>query len=356
MVAALISTLGGCGAGVGGGTFARCGQGSWPQTHVSQQLAAAGSDPQAREGRHVGAEWRRLLDSALLRGIRAAERQGGVASAGIWVDSWSRPVLQGAIERCARMWSVSKVVTSLAAMSLGADGDPFVRRAMVDAITRSDNCAQRRVVLALRKLAGSQAAEVSDVTKVLARAHVTPTGAYEVGAITDDRDCIPYLEATRGTLADPLQPALEFGTLTWSVSDAVSFAHALATHVYGRAGAAMLRLMRLPKRYALQPASRQDYTSPLDRPPSGGDFPSAWRPGYKGGWGGSEQADFVTEEIAVLDIHGHSVALAADFWPSTPASSDDPGRGIAPDALEALFTPVRAVLKPIAHQMAGGAR
>jgi hypothetical protein len=266
----------------------------------------------------------------------------------MWVAGWPTPLTQGATSRSDQLWSISKVATALAVAleSPGAISGP-VYRAMSDAITRSDNCAQWRLALALEQLTGSNASAAAAFRRTFTRAAVSPRGTYEVSG-GDDPTCVPYLIATRGTSPDPFESVVEFGAYTWNVLDAIRFAYTLGTGGYGKSGALVLRLMREPKHYALEPTSRQDYTSPLDRPPSGGDFPSAWRPAYKGGWGGSADDDLLAEQIVVLDVNGHIIALAAMFWPSAPTPNDDPGQGVSPKALEALFSSVRERLEQLA--------
>lgn len=354
VVAAVLATGGGSGAvhqprssGRGAGADRPVASASVRPT-LDGRTPATGRLHTARAADPLAA-WRGPLDIALLHGVEAAEGYGGLASAAIWVQGWPGPVVHGDASRLGRLWSVSKPVTAIAAglLTSGHFGQPLYG-AMTDAITRSDNCAQRRVVLGLQQLAGSKPRAVNDFTKVLELGSVTLHSEYQIGSISEDQDCIPYLQANRGTVSDPLQPALEFGVYTWNVVDAVSFAHALAIGTYGRSGSAVLHLMRLPKQYALAPTSHDDYTSALDRPPSGGDFPASWRPGYKGGWGGSQQGDFLAEQIVDLDLGGHAVSLAAMFWPSAPAPSDDPGRGVSPAALEALLSTVRMRLEHLA--------
>jgi hypothetical protein len=248
------------------------------------------------------------------------------------------------------MWSVSKPVTAVTALSSAANSSQTVGaavdRAMVDALTRSDNCAQRRVVVAVQELNGGVGPADVAFRNVLKDAGAHASGT-PYAAPLSDTSCNAYLASTEGRLstARVRQPALQFGTYEWTVRDAVTFAYALGTGRYGAEGDQVLRWMRRPKARASE-GSPLDYTSPLDLPPSGGRFPAGWQPAYKGGWGGHEQNNFVAEQIVVLKIAGRTVALAAVFRPHVQPPNDDPGTSAAPQALEDVF---RALQARLAH-------
>ena len=297
--------------------------------------------------------WRAPLTAALKEGVQVAESYGGSAAAAAWVEGWSSPIVIGP-DKPDRMWSISKPVAAIA--TLKADGDTAsagVMRAMTAAIQTSDNCGERAVVLTLQHQAGANAPGRFDDT--LALAGVRPRGPLQILPWTEDGpDCLGLIR--NWGVGGLYESAPGFGTYSWTLADAVRFAHALADGTDGAAGATVLRLMRLQKAYTLEPGSPANYTSRLDWPPSGGTFPAAWDPAYKGGWGGHgprpgfPNGDFMSAQIVVLDVGGHRVALAARFWPDREPSSDDPGRTPAPPALHSLFDQVQQTLTGLEHE------
>jgi len=317
---------------------------------VSDGEPHAGPDPSSSS-----AGWRGPLTAALEKGVDLAKRDGGMAAAAVWVDDWSSPVVIGP-DRPDRMWSISKPVAAIATLqasngSLSAN----VNDAMIASIQRSDNCSERGVVLTLQRLAGGNpdtAARRFDDT--LEEAGVQSSGPLQILPASEaGTECLHRLESSG--ISGTSDSAPGFGTYSWTLRDAVSFAHALADGRYGGAGETVLALMRLHKDYGLEPDSTADYTSPLDWPPSGGTFPAVWHPAYKGGWGGHAsrpgfpKGDFMAAQIVVLDLGGHRVALAARFWPSREPSSDDPGVTPAPQALHGLFDQVQETLAGLQH-------
>jgi len=316
----------------------------------SPESAAATVDPAAHAPAYVQ-QWKGPLGDALQQGAELAEFKGGFVAAAIWVDGWSEPIVAGDnAERVGRLWSMSKPVATIALLeALEARGEHpshNLTTAIHWAVTASDNCAMRYIELQLQDVAGSDSAALSLFQGVLHQA-----GIYRTVTVTPAPD-------TPGTCNQPLpwgpiEPALsslQFGTYTWQIRDAVAFAHALIDGVYGDAGRLVARQMRLAKQYAPS-SSPADYTAPLDEPPSGGNvFPAGWHPGYKGGWGGSTQDDFVAGQIVILNIAGVRIGLAAEFWPTVEPSSDDPGKTVAPQALEDLFKNVSVKLHQLEAQ------
>ncbi|MDQ1490004.1 MAG: hypothetical protein QOJ23_2518 [Actinomycetota bacterium] len=294
--------------------------------------------------------WKVPLHDALDRGLAAADAEGGTTQAGIWVDTWATPIVLGNDLGAGRLWSLSKPVTAIAALEIAnAQGGPtpVMTSAMRDAITRSDNCAQRQVVLELQRLAGIDGARTS-FDGVLQRAGVTLSTKAQSAGIASEPDCRPYVARNHLEVPDPGGTVLQFGTGTWTLHDAVQFAHGLAGGTYGRAGETVLELMRQPKE-RVSGSSPTDYTAALDEPPSGGTFPKEWGPAYKGGWGGHSLSppNFRAAQIVVLDVGSHRVALVAIFRPGVQPPSDDPGATRAPQALKALSASVEHTLSDL---------
>ncbi len=316
-----------------------------PRSDKSTAASAVGS---GSDGPPYVQQWQIPLSDALQRGVYAADQRGGTAAAAIWAADWPAPLVAGSAERVDRMWSMSKPVASIALLkSIEALGDvppASVTTAIHWAIAASDNCAMHYIEFNLQQASGSAA--LSLVQNVLRQAGIDQN---ETVTAAPDATCDQRLPW--GAVAADFQ-TLELGTYTWTITDAVRFAHALITGVYGQAGRLVAEQMRLPKQTALL-STPADYTSPLDEPPSGGNvFPASWQPGFKGGWGGSTHDDFLAGQMVILNIRGIRIGLAAEFWPSQEPMSgdDDPGTTVAPEALEVLFSDVSSELQRLEAQ------
>jgi len=292
--------------------------------------------------------WEAPLRDGLNRGVAAADAKGGATQVGIWVDNSPRPVERGDQLGLGRLWSLSKPVSAIAAIDAAntrGESTPTLMTAVADAITKSDNCAQRQVVLDLQQRAGGIDAAQSAFDAVLKQAGVTLSTKPQRADIAGDPACRSYLSRNGTDIRDPFGTVLQLGTVEWTLPDALRFAHALADGTYGATGETVLELMRRPKE---RPAgsSPTDYTAPLNEPPSGGMFPRPWMPAYKGGWGGHSlnPPNFRAAEIVVLDVGAHRVAVAATFRPTVQPQSDDPGTTLAPQALGALFDSIEQTI------------
>ncbi len=311
----------------------------------SPAASAVGSGPDSRQ---YVQQWQIPLTDALQRGVYAADQRGGTAAAAIWAAGWPAPLVAGDAERVDRMWSMSKPVASIALLkSIEALGDAppaSVITAIHWAITASDNCAMHYIEFNLQQAAGSAALGLFQ--NVLRQAGIDRSETITAAADATCDQQLPW-----GAVAADFQ-TLELGTYTWTITDAVRFAHALITGVYGQAGRLVAEQMRLPKQTALL-STPADYTSPLDEPPSGGNvFPTSSQPGFKGGWGGSTHDDFLAGQMVILNIHGVRIGLAAEFWPTQEPMSgdDDPGNTVAPEALEDLLSDVSSELQRLEAQ------
>ncbi len=265
---------------------------------------------------------------------------------------WRQPAVAvsepGGAEREMRMWSMSKVVTMVSLLrergwgqKPGAPLSAEVRDALRAAITRSENCPQRRIVLELQAAAGSPAVARAAVAETLRLAGATGEVSAEVEG--PDPTCLAYLEG-EGGIAEPLAPALLLGTSTWRVADAVRFAHALRAGVYGRAiSRYALELMSAPKERSREVAPGE-FTAPLDW--GAGRAFAGLDPAYKAGWGGTQQGEFMAGQIALVDLpQGGWAAVAVMFHPAAQPAVDDPGLTAAPRALELTMGSLAAALK-----------
>jgi hypothetical protein len=318
--------------GVGGrsvprGSFARLRA----RIRDSRQAVSSRTDPS-----------RVRLQAALDQGVRRAGELGGVAGAAVWVDGDPRPLLSGSVSVPRRMWSMSKAVVSVAALQAVHDRpDPVLRSALEDAVRRSDNCAIRRVIVGLQEhlnegVSGTVAAFDAVLGDAGARIETAPQAAAAEDA------CVGYLDRHRGGMSgSDLGIAPQFGTAQWSVLDAIAFTHALSEGAYGASGAYLLDLMTMPKEGPLEEPAPP--SAPALDWGAGAAFPSAWRPAWKAGWGGSRlrPARFLAGQIVVLRPPNAGIAVAALFLPGMQPADDNPGITTAPQALERIFAAVR---------------
>jgi hypothetical protein len=283
----------------------------------------------------------------MAEGAAAAERLGGTASVAIWVDGWERPVVVGDAPAAGRLWSMSKAVAAVALFEAeerrGRSPGRVLETALTDAITRSDNCGERRVVIGLQELTGGLPEADGAFHEVLAAADVRIGPTPQEDTLAPDT-CQVYFEQ-RAATSEPDAVALEFGTDTWTVADAVRFAHALTNGTYGQAGAAVLSIMRKPKAAALTALEGNDGDHIPDLEWGAGDVFAGSQPAYKSGWGGSQQHRFLAGQIVVLAGARPRVAIAAVFYPSPEPTDDDVGATAAPEAIARLLTPIAGRLR-----------
>ena len=277
------------------------------------------------------------MAAALTSAVRRTEQLGGAVEAAVLAPGWSAPVSAGDAQRQVRMWSMSKPVAAVAALEAthGTKPSAQLMSAMTRAITRSENCPQRRVVLGLQALTGGPTQARAALRGVLAHAGATHA-AITSSAPPPEAACQPYLQSSG--LKDPMAGALTLGTSRWTVLDAVHFAAALGAGEYGRPGQTVLGLMQRTKHPSEELGDPSEYTP--DPAWGAGKAFAGMHPAYKAGWGGVQQQSFLAGQLVVV----HGVAIAAFFHPSTQPPIDDPGQTKAPQALELIFRAVRAQL------------
>jgi hypothetical protein len=295
----------------------------------------------------------RRLAEALKTGVAQAAALGGDVEAAAMLGSSPAPIVAtseaGGDERYVRMWSISKVATMVALLRLLGWGErpgnalsPELESALEGALTRSENCRQRRVVLELQRTAGSIPAARQALTGVFSSIGGKVLPGTQVAA--PESLCVPFLSEQR-EIPDPLAPALLLGTSRWRVTDAVRLAHALAIGAYGETvSSRVLALLREPKRPSRE-SDPGELTAPLDWG-AGAAF-SGLIPAYKAGWGGSLNGNFLASQIAVVPVGGgEQLALAVIFHPDAQPSRDDPGITAAPQAIESVMKAVRSATVP----------
>jgi ADP-ribose pyrophosphatase YjhB (NUDIX family) len=271
-------------------------------------------------------------------GVRAADTFGGTSQVAVFKEGWAAPVVVGdAPNRPMRMWSISKAVTAIAVFETQPKPSEALRTSIMRALTRSENCAQRRVVLGLQALSkGGVIGAEAAVADVLARAGANVTVRPEAQA--PEQNCLAYLTAHRGGLADIKAPAALLGTVRWTLADAVRFAAALGRGHYGAAGNRVLQHMARAKLPSEDPGAVM--TAPLNWG-AGAALAGLDGLAYKGGWGGSASKSYMAAQIAVVTVDGRHVAMAAAFHPTQQPANDDPGLTKAPQALATLFDAAR---------------
>jgi hypothetical protein len=295
------------------------------------------------------------FEKALHQGVAAAQGLGGRAEAAVWVDGWSKPVVVGGGEQM-RLWSTAKPLTALTVMVVAQkshiDVDKGFAEWMAAAFKRSENCPQREMELYLQQLMGMQPSNNS----VLARAPVKAIkNVLTQAAIRDavvpnttqpfDGSCSSASHRFQRLPLALTQYALQLGTMTWTIRDAVKFAHALANGVYDRHGRRVLDLMRARKAPNREFLNGSDSSARLEW--GAGNVFRGWKPAYKAGWGGRNDDEFMVVQYVVLRVYGHDIAAAAAFHPSTQPIFDDPRQLNASRAIEAMFGPLRAAIERV---------
>jgi hypothetical protein len=315
---------------------------SKPPAPSAKGIPAASAGTPAAFRSSETASRRAALMSLLNSGVQTADALGGRAAAAIWVHGWRQPlVVQGNTPATGRLWSMSKPVAAIAAYQaaevLRETPSPTMVRAMTDAIRRSDNCGQRRVILGLQQLAGGLSGAEAAFHKVLAEAGANIAPTTQQGTLAqDDPECATYLRRV-APATEPNAPAWQFGTDTWSIHQAVAFAHALEAGHYGAAGEAVLRLMRAPKLGALTGIEGATGDEIPNLQWGAGTAFRGLEPAYKAGWGGSAQRNFLAGQIVVLSGANPPMALAAMFYPAREPATDNLGGTVAPIAIQRLF-------------------
>jgi hypothetical protein len=304
--------------------------------------------PVQAKARHVVTE-RARARKLLAEAVRSGPRNDGEVEVAVMLDGWTDPLVAaskgGSPRRWMRAWSMSKVFTAVALLRGLGWGDragtpltPEVEQAVERALTRSENCRQRRVVLELQRVSGGTPAGArSAVRRVLERAGASGAGvATQVQA--PEPLCAEYL-ASLSELPDPQAQTLLLGTSTWTVGDAARFTHALGAGEFGHAiSRYLLALMRRPKERSSE-AKPIDYTASLSWG-AGAAF-GASPVAYKAGWGGTQQGAFLAGQIVVVHLpDGSEAGVSVAFHPRLQPLRDDPGLTRAPAAVAEALRPL----------------
>lgn len=312
---------------------------------------------------------RNAVSGALSKGIKdAVARYPGSAEAAVWAEEWDEPVVRafqtGATEVSDRsskrllMWSMSKAVTAVALLR-ATDNQPSesVREALAGALTGSENCRQRRVILELQRFMGGPEGAATAVREVLGEAEAGTSGITSDAVASEDETCIARLRSELGWTGPARQPALQLGIDSWTIGDAVRFARHLATGGYGRAGEQVLRLLRQPKRESREVPS-SNFTAPLTWG-AGAAFAGVAKPAYKAGWGGTASRPsprpYVAGQVIAVTVGGVRYGIAVYYHPTKQPPNDDPGTSDAPEALAAILQPLVRKLAQRSESTTSGA-
>jgi hypothetical protein len=288
-------------------------------------------------------DFKRSLEGA----VRRAAALGGSVEVAVMPVTSRRPIVatspRGGSARWMRMWSMSKVAVMVALLRAEGWGhirgnrlSPEVASALRGTILRSENCRERRVVLELQAATGGPQGARRAINEVMHGAEAGVRVSREVAS--PDPSCVEYLGGQR-EVRRPLAPAGLLGTSTWRVGDAVRLLAALGRDAYGVAvSRRVIAAMRAPKQ-ASREVPAGELTAPLDW--GAGRAFANLHPAYKAGWGGTQHGNFMAGQIALVEAPAWGrVAMAVMFHPSVQPPSDDPGRTVAPRAVELVMDSV----------------
>lgn len=293
------------------------------------------------------------IEVALDHAVVAARPKGSLELA-VWAEGWSAPAVspKAALNARSRMWSMSKALTAIALLRLhetkGTEPERDVLAAIAAALRRSENCRQRRVVLALQEAAESPQGAVAVIRGVLKQAGIDPDSVVlpSEPKPPDSPQCAPIL----GELNN--RPALQFGTAEWRVSDGAAFGRALAAGAFGATGVWVREQMAAEKGRSTDPGvTKDDYTVPSFSWGAGNAFGQFDGLAYKGGWGGADRGDYLVAQVVSMQVGGLPVGVMGVFRPAEqPTAGDDPGKTSGPAELERAFKALAPVLR---KQIAG---
>ncbi len=286
-----------------------------------------------------------LVTRMLEQGSTDALERGVTIYAAVSADGWNRAAQVNGGEQL-RMWSTAKAVTATSALTTaakrGKQPTSELDAAMRDAIQRSENCRQRRVVLWLQEMTGGPSGAADAVRSTLASTGIDDVDVPQTAA-TPDAECIDYLNAS--SAPNPLGPSLLLGTAKWTAVGASRFSLGLAAGSFGAAGRRVYRLMQLPKQRSREQKDPTAYTAAVDWG-AGKKAMAGLKPAYKSGWGGVEQRSFIAGQIVALRVSGVSYGVAVFGAPVTQPVNDDPGKTEVPAAVEDLLALLAPVLAP----------
>mgnify|MGYP001470693049 CR=1 FL=1 len=290
------------------------------------------------DGRATPVAGTAALQRALARGVAKAEKMGGSAAVAVAAPDFE--LTEGSVGPY-RMWSTSKVLTSLILLSRLKPNEG-VPPEIEDALVRSSNCAQRLIVNEIQdRLGGIEAAKRAFVDEAA-------KGRAKVDASTiqddppDDSTCDAYLSAAG--IGDPQRPTALFGPAEWTVGDAARFMYSLGSGAFGPVGDEVLLTMKEKKQVNQDEGADNSVVAALDWGAGEvfGEVP------YKAGWGMTrDEGLFTASQMAVMNVGGRPVGVAAVFTTTGSRESEALGEGREAEAIEAMFERVRKGLERV---------
>jgi len=308
---------------------------------------AGGTDARKRAAARSRRDMR-ALSGALSKGAADVQRKGlGTAELALMLDRDVTPLVRGAAPfEPVRVWSMIKPVTAVALLRARKGQVGGLGRYLRGALLRSENCAQRKLVLELQRAQGG-----IDQAKRALRDTLAAVGGNlvtrQAQISLDGRDCrVPGYDLL--SAADAARPSLFAGTTDWRISDAARFAHGLrGERVFGKnISDRILGLMRQPKLRSREPSADSRITAPLEWG-AGTTFRAlCWQVAYKGGWGRNTTVPFTAGQLGTVELgNGRWAAFAVVFHPSKVPPDSDPGKADAPAGLAVALAPVKRKLQ-----------
>jgi hypothetical protein len=272
-------------------------------------------------------------------------------------DSVIRPAVAGG--RPMRPWSMVKVLTAVSVLYDRAErGLPegALGHYLTEALTRSDNCAQRELVVQLERARGGLDGARAWLAEMARRGGVGIN--LRTPPVQTDREgsrCIaPGYEGL--PREDAEQPSLLLGTSEWTIDGAVRLMHSLRARAPFTPGVSdrVLALLRGPKRNSREPGAGERLTAPLDWGAGRVFVDPCWHLAYKGGWGGQDRRRYLAGQMGVVDLpQGRWAAFAVVYHPRVQPPDADPGKAGAPPAVETVLL---ALKRQLQRQFPGSCR
>jgi len=273
-------------------------------------------------------------------GAARAAALGAQVQAGAWIEGQREPIFAGSdLGRRMRLWSMSKPFAAIVALRTIHPRPAWLKPALEDLITRSENCPMRELMVELQRRTGSPGA-ARHALAALFQAGGGDGTAIATEVEPPDPDCRRRLEADG--IASPDAEALLTGTSTWTIDDAVHMIHSLASGRFGAEGERLLDLMRRPKAPSEEISSPGDYTP--DPAWGAGLAFAGLDPAYKPGWGGTLQSEFMVGQLVTAPATSPAISIAVMVHPDVQPDLDDPGRTVGPRAVELVLGAIRPLI------------
>lgn len=308
-------------------------------------ILSLGSDepsptPAPAERASTGGPPKGLRDRDVLRMLGAAVDQAAKAGhqlqIGMWVSGGREVAVGSQAQAQMPAGGLLRVATAVAALEGAGAKDRSLAASVQESLLNADDCAQRRVLLALRQTSGDTNAVAQRVQDVLQRAN-DATATITAGEAPMPATCLaaarvsqkPSPAASKKPRPTPSpapgEPVPTLDQSAWTLSSALALAHALSAGTYGDAGTTVTRTLRRKR----------------DDDWGAGKAFARFKPAYASAQSDSSAAG--AGQLAVFKVAGSDVALVAVL------TSPDAG-GDVHAALEAAFSEVTDRLEAVRAQ------